>query len=287
MKGVGPGGAAEARALSVHNPPVPDYRLTLEYEGTRYRGWQEQTNARSVAGEVKRAVSEAGAVVRELTGSGRTDAGVHALAQVAHLRLTRAVDPGRFRDQVNELLPPDIHILSWGVAPPGFHARHGAVARAYLYQIAHRRSAFGKRFVWWIKRPLDVAAMQRAAAELAGRHDFKLFTERPAEQPSTVVVVERAELATAGALTLFRLVASHFIWKMVRRVVGALAAVGSGELSHAGFRDLLAARPPRPGGFLPAEHTAPPSGLFLERVLYPGDGPLPPMAPAVAVAEEP
>jgi tRNA pseudouridine38-40 synthase len=263
---------------------VPSYRLTLEYEGTRYRGWQVQDNARSVAGALKEALTKAGLQVRELGGSGRTDAGVHALAQVAHVRLGRPVDPDIIRQEVNELLPPDIHLLGWREVPTSFHSRHSAVSRSYLYQISRRRSAFGKRFVWWIKRPLDAAAMAKAAAQIAGRHDFREFCERAGEPTSTVVVVESAEIVSSGSLLLFRIVASHFLWKMVRRLVGSLAAVGSGELSPAGFRALLEGQPGT--RFLPAEATAPPSGLFLERVRYEGDGPLPPIAPALAVPEE-
>src|SRR5947199_2146427 len=107
-----------------NNPRMPTYRLTLEYEGTRYHGWQEQKNARSVVGELRRAVQEAGGTVRDLGGSGRTDAGVHALAQVAHLRLAAPVDPAPFRRAVNDLLPPDIHLLALAPAPDTFHARH-------------------------------------------------------------------------------------------------------------------------------------------------------------------
>ena len=261
---------------------MPNYRLTLEYEGTRYRGWQEQQNARSVAGELRRAVQEAGGEVKELGGSGRTDAGVHALAQVAHLRLGRAVDPETLRTRVNDLLPPDIHVLALAPAVAGFHARHSAVTRSYLYQVSRRRTALAKRFVWWVKRPLDVRAMSEAAAEIVGRHDFRLFCERPGEQPSTLVVVESVEVVEAGSLLLFRLVASHFLWKMVRRVVGTLARVGGGDLDRRGLRALVEGRPPS-GSPLPAEWTAPPSGLFLERVVYPGDPPLGPIAPAAPV----
>jgi tRNA pseudouridine38-40 synthase len=265
---------------------VPTYRLTLEYEGTRYRGWQEQANARSVAGEVRRAVAEAGGDLRELGGAGRTDAGVHALAQTAHLRLARPVDPEPFRRAVNDLLPPDIHLLALAPAPAAFHARHDAAARSYLYQVSRRRTALAKRWVWWVKRPLDPAAMGEAAALIPGRHDFRLFCERPGEQPSTVVVVERAELAEAGALLLVRLVASHFLWKMVRRLTGALVRVGAGELPVGAFARHLAGAVPRRGEELPAQWTAPPSGLFLERVLYPGDPPLGALEPAVPVPAE-
>ena len=263
---------------------MPTYRLTLEYEGTRYHGWQEQKNARSVAGELRRAVEEAGATVRELGGSGRTDAGVHALAQVAHLRLANRIDPEPFRREVNDRLPADIHVLALTPAPDRFHSRHDAISRSYLYQISRRRTALAKRWVWWVKRPLDAQRMAEAAALLVGKHDFRLFCERPAEQPSTLVVVEGAEVLTDGALILVRLSASHFLWKMVRRVVGTLVQVGAGELNRGAFEDLLAAKKPRAGQGLPAEWTAPPSGLFLERVLYDGDPALGPISPAMPVA---
>ena len=168
---------------------MPTYRLTLEYEGTRYRGWQEQQNARSVLGELRRAIAETGVEIKDLGGAGRTDAGVHALAQVAHLRLGKGVDPAALRRAVNDRLPPDIHLLSLQPAAADFHARHSAASRSYLYQISCRRTALAKRFVWWVKSPLDTRRMEAAAALLAGRHDFKLFCERPAEQTSTLVVV--------------------------------------------------------------------------------------------------
>ncbi len=270
------------------------YRLTLEYEGTRYHGWQEQQNARSVAGELRRALQEAlgeGNPVKELGGSGRTDAGVHALAQTAHLRLARTIDPVGLRREVNDRLPADIHLLDLAPAAAGFHARHSALARSYLYQISRRRTALAKRYVWWVKRQLALEKIAAAAALLPGKHDFRLFCERPAEQPSTLVVVDSAEVAAAGSLIVFRLVASHFLWKMVRRVVGALVRAGAGELDLETLAVLLDADPARlarlagPGGppMHPAEWTAPPSGLFLERVLYAGDPPLPPLGATPAV----
>ena len=264
---------------------MPTYRLDLEYEGTRYRGWQEQQNARSVTGELKRAVTDAGGDVVELGGAGRTDAGVHALHQVAHLRLRSAVDPRRFRLAVNDALPHDVHVLALRQAPDRFHARHDAVLRSYLYQISRRRTAIGKRSVWWIKRPLDLARIEKAAACLPGNHDFANFCERPQDQTSTRVVVERAEVASDGALILVRIAASHFLWKMVRRVVGSLVRVGTGELSERDFEALVGGDGTQ--GASTAPFTAPPSGLFLERVIYAGDPPLQALAAAVPVSEEP
>jgi len=263
------------------------YRLTIEYEGTRYRGWQEQKNARSVAAELRRAITAAGGQVLNIGGAGRTDAGVHALAQVAHLRLKAAIAPEPFRAAINDALPADIHVAALARAAEQFHARHDALWRSYLYQIARRRTALAKRHVWWVKRPLDVGRIEAAAVRLAGRHDFLSFCESPREQTSTIVVVDRVEIAEAGALVLVRIVASHFLWKMVRRIVGALVRIGAGELSLSDLESLLeGARPAgAPEGI--AAWTAPPSGLFLERVAYRGEPGPGPLLPAVPVSAEP
>jgi tRNA pseudouridine38-40 synthase len=266
---------------------VATYRLTLEYDGTRYRGWQVQQNAKSVAGELHRALAGAGLEVVDLGGSGRTDAGVHALAQVAHLRLRRRVDAERLRDELNDRLPADVHVLALAAAPDRFHARHDAVSRSYLYQLATRRTAFHKRYVWWVRRRLDLAAMRAAAASFVGRHDFRAFCERPQEQTSTLVEVEAVDVVPAEELVLVRFVASHFLWKMVRRLMGALVRVGTHELSPEQLRALLAADEHAVAGSAVAEWTAPPSGLFLERVLYRGDGPLLPPAPVTPITSPP
>ena len=258
-----------------------NYRLTLEYDGTRYHGWQEQKRARTVAGELRRAAETLLATPIELVGSGRTDAGVHALAQVAHLRF-EAAPPSDFAAALNELLPPDIHVLAAATAGARFHARHSAIARSYVYQVSRRRTAFAKRFVWWVPAYLSVERMRRAAAHLPGRHDLAAFCERPQDQKSTVVVVERAEVEASGDLVLVRLVASHFLWKMVRRISGALVRVGSGELEDSHFRFLVETGA-APGAPDVGRWTAPPSGLFLERVLYDGDPELGPLRPAFAV----
>src|ERR1044071_3120071 len=259
------------------------WRLELEYEGTRYAGWQAQPHARTVQGELSKAAEQFLNARVEVGGSGRTDAGVHALRQVAHLKSKaggRAPDLTTLKVGLNKLLPHDVNVLRVSNAPPNFHARHDARARFYVYQIATRRTAFGKPFVWWVRDRLDVKSMQAASALVEGRHDFSSFCESPAEQRSTLVEVERAELAVAGGLVLFRIGASHFLWKMVRRFVGARAEVGRGNLSAEEFGGLL-----QRYSNAPAAWTAPPSGLFLERVLYEGDpapGPLRPAFPLTA-----
>jgi tRNA pseudouridine38-40 synthase len=246
---------------------MPRFKLTLEYAGTRYSGWQVQKNARTVAGEIDRAVREAtGAAPLELYGAGRTDAGVHALAQVAHLDVRTGLPAESLRRRVNDALPADINLLRVEPVQHRFHARHDAVARVYLYQIATRRTAFGKPFVWWVREPLDATAMARAAAAFEGFRDYASFTIDDPEDKSTTVAVSRVRVEASGDLVLVRVEGSHFLWRMVRRMVGVLVAIGRGELREAHVGTFL-----QEPSSLPATLTAPASGLFLERVIYPAD----------------
>jgi len=246
------------------------FRLDLEYVGTRYSGWQIQKNARTVQGalhEAVRAVSQRGDF--ESYGAGRTDAGVHALQQVAHLDLETRLQPAVLRRSLNDELPADVNVLRVEKVTRHFHARHSAIARSYLYQIARRRTALGKPFVWWIKDPLDVRAMSDAARVFPGLHDFRSYSEARGEakgERDTRVKIERVELVESGALLLIQVVGSHFLWKMVRRMVGVLAEIGRGGLTLADAERFLRER-----SDVPAKLTAPPSGLFLERVVYEGD----------------
>ena len=280
---------------------MPRFKLTIEYAGTRYSGWQIQKNARTVQGEIDRAVRTiTGRGDFELYGSGRTDAGVHALAQVAHLDVSTSIPADRLVQRLNDELPSDINVLRAAVVPHRFHARHDALARRYLYQIARRRTAFAKPFVWWVRDPLDLDRMREAAAAFVGMRDFQSFaamdddekagragpaarvgpaggagkagaarnskrTTTPGRK-STLVLVERLDVTEDGGLVLVGIEGSHFLWKMVRRVVGVLVEIGRGGLA-----------PSAAGGFLlessdlPARLTAPASGLFLERVWYDDD----------------
>ncbi|MFT5199038.1 MAG: tRNA pseudouridine38-40 synthase [Planctomycetota bacterium] len=254
------------------------YRLDVEYDGTGFHGWQVQKNARSVAGELTKAIEAAGGQLRELGGSGRTDAGVHALGQVAYLRLSAVADPEPLLHSVNEALPSGIHVSSLVRAADGFHARHDAVRRSYLYQIIRRRTAFSRRYAWSVSEQLDVSAMASAAQCFVGRHDFSRFCERPKAQSSTIVVVDDVQIVEAGELLLVRISASHFLWRMVRRLVGSLVQVGAGRLSP---EDLARhVNDPTAPGELPSKSTAPSSGLFLERVEYPGESPVGEVRPA-------
>ena len=260
---------------------MPRFKLLVEYAGTRYSGWQIQKNARTVQGEIDRAARAVVATDRfELYGSGRTDAGVHALCQVAHLDVATPMPPEALRRRLNDELPADIHVLDVETVSHRFHARRDATARTYLYQISRRRTAFAKPFVWWVREPLDLGVMRQAAALFAGLKDFRSFTDDEPEDKSTRVLLERIEIAEADDLVLIRMRGSHFLWKMVRRLVGVLVETGRGRLSLDQVRGFLAE-----ASGTPARLTAPPSGLFLERVAYATDEPDPPIRPAVPVRQ--
>jgi tRNA pseudouridine38-40 synthase len=254
------------------------FRLDLEYVGTRYSGWQAQKNARTVQGALHDAVRHvSGRDDFDSYGSGRTDAGVHALQQVAHLDLETRLAPEALRRSLNDALPADIHVLRAEKVSRQFHARHSAVARSYLYQVSRRRTAFGKPFVWWIKDALDARAMAEAGRAFEGMHDFASYADADpkAERGSTRVQVDRVVVEEHGELILVRVLGSHFLWKMVRRMVGVIAEVGRGSLRPRDAERFL-----DEASDVPAKLTAPPSGLFLERVFYEGDpapGPIVPV----------
>ena len=243
------------------------FKVWLEYQGTKYRGWQIQQNARTVQGELRQALATVFPDTEfEFQGAGRTDAGVHALLQVAHLDVKTSLSCESVRRRLNDALPADVNILKITPASPRFHARHHAQARSYLYQISRRRTALGKNFVWWVREELDVGAMRQAAALFLGMKDFRSFTDDEPDAKSTRALIENVEIVEEGDLILVRVRGSHFLWKMVRRIIGVLVEVGKGKLTEDDVRSFLKAPSARP-----AELTAPASGLFLEAVVYEGD----------------
>jgi tRNA pseudouridine38-40 synthase len=246
--------------------PTRNLRLLIEYEGTRYAGWQIQKDQKTVAGALLEAIGRALAESPKVIGAGRTDQGVHAEGQVANF-FTRSTDPPEaIAERLNETLPADINVLRADEMPLAFHARHDALARRYRYQIAARRSAFFKRLIWWVRAPLDYGAMEAAAGALPGRHDFTSFADRAAAIAEPRVRVSAAGFRRGEFLSTFTIEADHFLPRMVRRIVGVLVQIGLGRLPAEAMTRFLSEAVDDP-----AQWTAPPSGLFLERVLYPGD----------------
>ena len=258
------------KSNSKHSKPPKDFsrfKLYIEYDGTRYSGWQKQENAKTIQGSISQSAKEIfGKDFIDLQGSGRTDSGVHALSQVAHLDIKTVLAPEIIRMKLNDLLPSDINIIEVKKANLKFHARHDAKSRSYIYQISQRRTAFGKKYVWWVKDNLDYKKMESASKLFIGMNDFSSFSDDDPEDKSTKVLIENIQMKEESNLILIRIVGSHFIWKMVRRIIGVLVEVGRGNKTENDIRNYLNTKSNEP-----AKYTAPPSGLFLEKVLYEGD----------------
>jgi tRNA pseudouridine38-40 synthase len=261
------------------------YKLILEYDGTNYSGWQEQKNARTIAGEIRKVAEKVLNAEVELNAAGRTDAGVHALMQVARIKCKKDINAEKFMRELNRSLPKDINVLDVSVVAAQFHPRHDAKLRSYLYQIALRRTAFSKRYVWWIQETLDIERMKAASSFFVGRHDYERFADKRSEDQSTIVIVQAVDLAIEGDVLLIRIVASHFLWRMVRRMVGTLAQIGLHKIAIEQIPALLEPSPlPRKfRSFSIAANTAPASGLFLEWIQYKDNEIIPPLKPAIAV----
>jgi len=244
-------------------------KLIIEYDGTQYSGWQKQNNAKTVQGSLIKAVetafskSKGSSKLIDLQGSGRTDSGVHATGQIAHIDCETMIAPHILKMKINDELPSDINILDIEKADNRFHARHSAESRQYLYRISRRRTAFDKKYVWWIKDKLNLKLMQEVTGLFLGMHDFKSFSEPDKEDKSTKCLIELFEVTEEDDLILIRIKASHFLWKMVRRIVGTLVEAGKGNIDKKEISTFLETHSQKP-----AQYTAPPSGLFLEKVYY-------------------
>ena len=240
------------------------YKLTLEFDGSNFSGWQKQADARTVQGDLLKAATRVfGVAPTDIQGCGRTDAGVHALAYVAHLEVASTLPPAEVAGRLNDTLPKDIAVRAVDLAQSRFHARHNCIARSYLYRLRTRKSAFGKRYDWWIREELDLAAMRQAATAMVGMHDFASFADTPELKKSTRVLVYGVDIAEADELIEVRVLGSHFLWHMVRRMVGILVEVGCHRLGEEDVRSLL-----QGPSDIPGRHTAPAAGLFFERAFY-------------------
>lgn len=241
---------------------MPRYRFAVEYLGTKYAGWQIQPGQATVEGELERALGTALRAPVDIVGSGRTDAGVHALGQVAHFDFDGAPDPSRLERSVNALTPPDICIRRLEECPGDFHARFDAVTRYYRYRIALRPIALHAETAWICNFPLDVGLFARELNQVIGLHNFANFSVARGDGKSEDCTVVRAEIELSGIFLFVHVEANRFLHKMVRAIVGAGFEVARKRRAPGLVQSILS------GGFDGEWVWAPPGGLCLEKVKY-------------------
>jgi tRNA pseudouridine38-40 synthase len=242
------------------------FKLTLEYDGGAFLGWQRLSEGATVQGALEDAVEKLTGARADVIGAGRTDSGVHALGQVAHLDIEKPIEPWKLADALNALVRPyPIAVLKAEQAAPDFHARFDAVNRVYLYTILNRRApaAVSRGFVWQISRELDAEAMRAAARRLLGRHDFSTFRDSQCQAKSPVKTLDRCDVERSGEEVRIWCEARSFLHRQVRSMVGTLVEVGLGKMSGDDLADALAAADRARCG-----PVAPPDGLYLTRVDY-------------------
>ena len=245
---------------------MPRYRLTLEYDGAPFVGWQRQDNGPSVQGALEEAIEKLSGERVTVTGAGRTDAGVHALGQVAHFDLEKAFEPGKIRDALNHFLRPNrIVVLDAAVADADFHARFSATARHYLFRILNRRSppALETGKVWHISPKLDAEAMHAAAQVLVGQHDFTTFRAAECQAQSPVKTLDRLDVSRRADEIHIEASARSFLHHQIRSFAGTLKLVGEGKWTARDVVEALAAKDRARCG-----PVSPPDGLYLVRVDY-------------------
>jgi tRNA pseudouridine38-40 synthase len=245
---------------------VPRYKLTIEYDGTPFVGWQMQDNGASVQSVLTGAIAAFAGERAAVHGAGRTDAGVHALGQVAHVDLAKEWDNDTVRDAINFYLRPQpIAVLGAELVEPTFDARFSATKRHYLYRIVNRRAdlTLEQNRVWRVPRSLADAAMHRAAQKLVGRHDFTTFRAAECQAKSPIKTLDRLDVTREGDEVRVQASARSFLHHQVRSMIGSLVHVGEGKWSAEDLAGVLAARDRSACG-----QVAPPHGLYLVRVDY-------------------
>jgi tRNA pseudouridine38-40 synthase len=245
---------------------MPRYRIVIEFDGTPFIGWQIQAAGPSVQGRLQAALAKFGGGEISVRGAGRTDAGVHALGQVAHFDLAKTWVPGKLREALNYHLKPDpIVVVEVEEVDATFDARFSAKSRHYLYRILTRRapSALDRNRVWWVPRDLDATAMQNAARHLVGRHDFTTFRAAGCQAKSPVKTLDALDVTAVGDEIRIETSARSFLHHQVRSFVGSLKHVGEGRWTQGDIADALAARDRARCGVI-----APSRGLYLARVDY-------------------
>ena len=243
-----------------------NYKAVLQYEGTRYRGWQTQGNTdHTIQGKLEALLTKMAGEPVEVNGSGRTDAGVHAAGQVISFRCKTEKTPEEICRYMNEYLPEDIAVLSVEEAAPRFHARLNAVRKTYVYRIwnAPVRNVFRRRFTTWIQKPLNLDAMEQAAALLCGTHDYRAFCSLKKFKKSTVRTIEKIEIGKIGQEIRISYTGDGFLYHMIRILTGTLVEVGLGLRKPEEMTEILESQDRTKAGRL-----MPPEGLTLESVEY-------------------
>jgi len=246
---------------------VTRWRLTIEYDGGPFMGWQRQDHGPSVQQTLEEAVKRMTGEDAQLMAAGRTDAGVHALAMSAHVDIARSLTPHRLREGLNALVRPHpISVIEVETVADDWHARFSCVGRRYLYRVLNRRApaALDHGRVWHIPVPLEVEAMREGAAHLVGRHDFTTFRSAQCQSDSPVKTLDRLEVSKAGAEIHVEAAARSFLHHQVRSMVGCLAMVGRGQWEPGDIEKALEARDRSALGF-----NAPPDGLYFVEAIYP------------------
>lgn len=242
---------------------MPNYRLDIEYEGTDFCGWQTQKTGRSVQEEMEKVLGVLLGRETSVVGAGRTDAGVHALGQVAHFFSLRSLETDRFKNSLNGLLPKDVTIHSVAEVPDDFHARFSAISREYRYHIRTGLTAVNRHFCWVMQYPVDWKAVKDLLPLVKGSHDFHAFCSSRSSLRNRECQVHSFSLATHGNEILFHISANRFVHKMVRSLVGTMIDIGRGWLPQENLALAL-----RTGDRRLVGQTAPAKGLFLVKVGY-------------------
>lgn len=243
-----------------------NYKIILQYEGTRYDGWQKQGNTdNTIQGKLENILAKMTGREVEIHGSGRTDAGVHAMGQVANFHLEEDMEPEQVKAYLNRYLPDDIAVLKAERAPERFHSRLNAVKKIYTYQIetGTKRDVFTRRIQYGFGRPLDVEAMKQAASMLCGTHDYKSFCGNRKMKKPSVRTVDTIHIRQDGSHVVLTFVGNGFLQNMVRIMTGTLIEVGQGKRSPQSMKEILAAKDRQAAGAM-----APAEGLCLAGVLY-------------------